>query len=76
MQYFAAVSLNTKAPVNFAILHNETLKEGRYVPKMKKSDPNSLDTFEFVPAMTRRAEALNYGDNRLADLQYRTQAAI
>ena len=61
----------------FTIFHNETMKNGRYVPNydedtLEKKDPS----FVFVPVLTARGAALNYGDNRLADLQYRTQFAL
>ncbi len=76
MKWVAAVSSSSDGR-RFTILHNETLKAGRYVPRMDETTLQLKDPpFEFVPVLTTRGYALNFWDNRLADLQYRTHHAV
>ena len=60
------------APATFTLLHNETMTAGRYVPNINGTTKALMKpTFAFIPVVTARGAALNFGDNRLADLQAR-----
>jgi len=75
MTYFAGVHL--VGPDSFSILYNESLAGGRYIPNVDPAT-GTLNTpsFTFLPSLSRRSAALNFGDNRLAGLQYRVQNAL
>jgi len=81
MEWYAGIgnikpgSTTTKS--TFTIFHNETMSSGRYVPNFDEDTLEQLKpTFVFVPVLTDKGMSMNYGDNRLADLQYRAQNAM
>ena len=86
MMWYAGVEVTGAAEATaqstaFTLLHNETLESGRYVPNYDEDDAkNDIMTllypnFVFLPVLTNKGAALNFGDNRLADLQARVQHA-
>ena len=87
MMWYAGVEVTGAAEATaqstaFTLLHNETLESGRYVPNYDEDDAkNDIMTllypnFVFLPVLTNKGAALNFGDNRLADLQARVQHAL